>query len=61
MLPLCSNRMISRTWYLTDPTVVVLDPLCLPRAEWQTYIDYLDDLGGEDSTPLVLLKRREDA
>jgi len=44
-----------------DPTVVVLDPLCLPRAEWQTYIDYLDDLSGEDSTPLVLLKRHEDA
>ena len=44
-----------------DPTAVVLDPQCLPREEWQTYIDYLHDLGGEDSTPLVLLKRRKHA
>lgn len=44
----------------SDPVAIVLDPHSLPLEIWQTYIDYISEPGEEDSTPLVLLKQRDE-
>lgn len=42
-----------------DPVAIVLDPFSLPTEVWQTYVDYLIELGSEDSTPLVIVLPRD--
>jgi hypothetical protein len=39
----------------SDAAALVIDPLCLSPDAWQTYMDYLHELAGEDTTPLVVL------
>ena len=42
-----------------NAVALVLDPQCLSAAAWHTYLDYLMELGGEDSTLLVMLMHGE--
>jgi len=42
-----------------DPVAIVLDPFYMPAEAWQTYVDYLIELGSEDSTPLIILRQRD--
>jgi len=39
----------------SDAVALVIDPLCLSEECWNTYVHYLMELEGEDSTPLVVL------